>query len=81
MARVEVRLPQLSMGMSDADIMEWLVGVGDRVAEAQEIVEVQTAKVAVAIPSPSAGVVVEIVAETGSSVDVHEVLCVLKAPA
>jgi pyruvate/2-oxoglutarate dehydrogenase complex dihydrolipoamide acyltransferase (E2) component len=75
---VEIRLPQLSMGMSDAEVLNWLVAVGDTVAEGDELVEIEAEKAQVAVPSPQSGKVVEIVAELGDTVDVGGVLCLLE---
>ena len=76
--RIEVRLPQLSMGMSDAEILDWQVAVGDAVAEGDDLVEVDAEKAQVMVPSPSAGTVLELAAEPGDVVAVREVLCVLE---
>ena len=76
--RIEVKLPQLSMGMSDADVIEWMVAEGDKVEEGQEIVEIEAEKARTAVPSPAAGVVVEIVAQPEDTVEVQEVLCHLE---
>jgi 2-oxoisovalerate dehydrogenase E2 component (dihydrolipoyl transacylase) len=51
------RLPDLGEGLLDAEIVRWLVGVGDAVATDQPLVEVETAKAVVELPSPFAGVV------------------------
>lgn len=50
-------LPDLGEGLQEADILGWLVAEGDEVALNQPIVEVETAKAAVEVPSPWAGVV------------------------
>lgn len=76
--RIEVKLPQLSMGMSDAEVIEWMVAEGDTVSEGQEIVEVEAEKARTAVPSPAAGTVVEIVAQPEDTVEVQEVLCHLE---
>jgi pyruvate dehydrogenase E2 component (dihydrolipoamide acetyltransferase) len=80
--RIEVRLPQLSMGMSDAEILEWQVAVGDHVAEGDDLVEIDAEKAQVMVPSPCPGTVVELVADPGDVLAVRDVLCVLDgAPA
>jgi pyruvate/2-oxoglutarate dehydrogenase complex dihydrolipoamide acyltransferase (E2) component len=76
--RIEVKLPQLSMGMSDAEVIEWMVAEGDAVAEGQEIVEIEAEKARTGVPSPAAGKVVEIVAQPEDTVEVQEVLCHLE---
>lgn len=63
-------LPDLGEGLTEAEIVEWLVTVGDTVALDQEIVEVETAKASVVIPSPIAGVVEVLHAGAGDTVEV-----------
>ena len=63
-------LPDVGEGLTEADIVEWQVAVGDTVAVNQTIVEIETAKSLVELPSPYDGVVSEILAETGTTVEV-----------
>jgi 2-oxoisovalerate dehydrogenase E2 component (dihydrolipoyl transacylase) len=71
MSRVKsFKLPDLGEGLTEGEILQWMVGVGDTVTLNQPIVEVETAKAAVEVPSPFAGVVVEIHHEAGATVDV-----------
>ncbi|PXX66323.1 pyruvate dehydrogenase E2 component (dihydrolipoamide acetyltransferase) [Nocardia tenerifensis] len=65
---LEFRLPDLGEGLADAELVSWSVGVGDEVALNQTIAEVETAKAVVALPSPFAGRVVELLAEPGETV-------------
>jgi len=76
MAR-EFRLPDIGEGLTEAEIVRWLVAVGDTVAADQPIVEVETDKAVVEIPSPYAGVVVSRGGEEGDVVEVGEVLVVI----
>ena len=55
---VEFRLPDVGEGIASAEIVEWLVAEGDTVREHQDLVEIQTDKAVVEIPSPATGVVV-----------------------
>jgi len=57
MERVFV-MPDLGEGLEEGRIVEWLIGEGDDVALNQPLVEVETAKAAVEIPSPFAGTIV-----------------------
>ncbi len=66
----EFLLPDLGEGLEEAEILAWHVQVGDHVAVDQEIVEVETAKAAVAVPVPYAGLVAEIHAAPGAVVAV-----------
>jgi 2-oxoisovalerate dehydrogenase E2 component (dihydrolipoyl transacylase) len=63
-------LPDLGEGLTEADIVSWHVAVGDVVALNQVLVEVETEKAVVELPSPYAGTVVELLAEEGATVAV-----------
>jgi pyruvate dehydrogenase E2 component (dihydrolipoamide acetyltransferase) len=77
--RVEVRLPQLSMGMSDAEIVQWYVAVGDSVEADQDIVEIEAEKATVTVPAPNAGTIASIDAKPGDVIEVRDLLCVIEA--
>jgi 2-oxoisovalerate dehydrogenase E2 component (dihydrolipoyl transacylase) len=64
------RLPDVGEGLREAEIITWRVGPGDPVALNDVIVEVETAKVAVELPSPYAGTVAEILCGGGETVAV-----------
>jgi len=66
----QFRLPDAGEGLTEADIVEWKVAVGDRVTVNQVILEIETAKSLVELPSPYAGVVSAILVEPGMTVDV-----------
>ena len=66
----QFRLPDVGEGLTEADIVAWHVKPGDSVTLNQVIVEIETAKAVVELPSPYEGVVTELLAEEGSSVDV-----------
>ncbi|MFQ6328854.1 dihydrolipoamide acetyltransferase family protein [Nocardia sp. CWNU-33] len=68
MADLEFRLPDLGEGLADAELVSWSVGIGDTVELNQTIAEVETAKAVVALPSPFAGTVVELLAQPGDTV-------------
>jgi 2-oxoisovalerate dehydrogenase E2 component (dihydrolipoyl transacylase) len=63
-------LPDLGEGLTEGEILRWMVAPGDTVALNQPIVEVETAKAAVEVPSPFAGLVTEIHHQAGETVDV-----------
>ena len=67
---MQFKLPDLGEGLTEGEILQWMVKVGDDVKLNQPIVEVETAKAAVEVPSPYAGVVHEIHHEAGATVDV-----------
>jgi len=66
----QFKLPDVGEGLTEADILTWSVKPGDTVTVNQTLVEVETAKAAVELPSPFAGVVTELHAEAGSTVQV-----------
>jgi 2-oxoisovalerate dehydrogenase E2 component (dihydrolipoyl transacylase) len=66
----EFRLPDLGEGLTEGEILKWLVAVGDTVALNQPIVEVETAKAAVEIPAKWAGQVTSIFHGEGETVEV-----------
>jgi len=66
----EFKLPDLGEGLTEGEILQWMVAPGDTVTLNQPIVEVETAKAAVEVPSPFAGVVLEIHHAAGETVDV-----------
>ncbi|WDG18222.1 dihydrolipoamide acetyltransferase family protein [Microbacterium sp. Clip185] len=63
-------LPDVGEGLTDAEIVTWHVKSGDTVAVNDVIVEIETAKSLVELPSPFAGVVGEVLVEEGQTVDV-----------
>ena len=66
----EYKLPDVGEGLTEAEILQWSVQVGDSVEINQVIVEVETAKAAVEIPAKWAGVVTRIFHEAGTTVEV-----------
>ena len=71
MSRIkEFTLPDLGEGLTEGEILSWLVKVGDTIELNQPIVEVETAKAAVEIPAKWAGVVTRIFHEAGTTVEV-----------
>ncbi|MCP2265057.1 dihydrolipoamide acetyltransferase family protein [Promicromonospora thailandica] len=63
-------LPDVGEGLTEAEIVEWRVAVGDTVEVNQTIVEIETAKSLVDLPSPWAGTVSALLVEPGTTVDV-----------
>ena len=79
MAR-EFRLPDIGEGLTEAEIVRWLVAVGETVEADQPIVEVETDKAVVEIPSPYAGVVLSHGGTEGDVIEVGEVLVTIGEP-
>ena len=67
-------LPDLGEGLTEAEVVRWLVAVGDVVAVDAPVAEVETAKSIVEVPSPYAGVVAELHGKEGGMVDVGQPL-------
>ncbi|WP_419926291.1 dihydrolipoamide acetyltransferase family protein [Candidatus Poriferisocius sp.] len=73
----EVKMPQLGETVMEGTITQWFKQVGDEVAEDEPLFEVSTDKVDSEVPSPISGVLVEIVAAEGDTVEVGEVIAIL----
>ncbi|NUW35773.1 2-oxo acid dehydrogenase subunit E2 [Nonomuraea sp. SMC257] len=74
MTRNVFRLPDLGEGLTEAEIVDWKVAVGDTVEIDQIVVEVETAKAAVEVPVPYAGTVLSLNAPAGAVLSVGEPL-------
>jgi 2-oxoisovalerate dehydrogenase E2 component (dihydrolipoyl transacylase) len=66
----DFRLPDLGEGLTDAEVVRWLVAEGDEITLNQPIVEVETAKAMVEIPAPYGGTITRLHAKEGDSVEV-----------
>ncbi len=77
MAKFEFKLPDIGEGVTEGEIVAWLIKVGDDVTENQDMVEVMTDKATVTIPSPKSGRVADLRGEVGTTVPVGHVLVVL----
>jgi pyruvate/2-oxoglutarate dehydrogenase complex dihydrolipoamide acyltransferase (E2) component len=73
----EFKLPDLGEGLTEGEIARWLVQEGQDVAEDDPLVEIQTDKTTVEIPSPAAGKVARILVDEGAVVPVGTVLVVI----
>ncbi|MDR2454780.1 MAG: hypothetical protein LBD51_09740, partial [Bifidobacteriaceae bacterium] len=71
-------LPDPGEGLTEAEITRWLVAAGDRVAVNQPVVEIETAKSVVELPSPFDGVVEAIAAAEGVTVPVGQVILAVR---
>jgi pyruvate dehydrogenase E2 component (dihydrolipoamide acetyltransferase) len=74
---VAFQLPDVGEGIHEAEIVRWLVNVGDTVREFDPLVEVQTDKALVELPSPASGQVLEIKASAGDLAHVGDVIVVI----
>ncbi|MEU4753828.1 biotin/lipoyl-containing protein, partial [Micromonospora tulbaghiae] len=66
----QFRLPDVGEGLTEAEIVTWRVAPGDPVRLNDVLVDIETAKAVVELPSPYAGVVDRLLAEEGQTVDV-----------
>jgi 2-oxoglutarate dehydrogenase E2 component (dihydrolipoamide succinyltransferase) len=73
----EILMPQLGESVTEGTITQWFKAVGDSVAVDEVLFEVSTDKVDTEVPSPAAGVLTEIRAEEGATVEVGEVIAVV----
>lgn len=74
MAIIEILVPELSESVSEATLLEWKKQVGEAVEQDEVLIDVETDKVVMEVPTISAGVIVEILKENGSTVTAGEVL-------
>ena len=61
MALIEVKVPQLSESVAEATLLQWKKKAGEAVAQDEILIEIETDKVVLEVPAPSAGVLAEIV--------------------
>ncbi len=76
---VEVRLPEIGENIDSGQIVKLLTKVGDVVARDQALLELETGKASVEVPSPAAGRVASVLVEEGTTVKVGQVLLTLEA--
>ena len=74
MAIVEVKVPQLSESVAEATLLQWKKKLGDSVAVDEILIEVETDKVVLEVPAPSAGVLLELLAPDGATVAAEQVI-------
>ncbi|MCF8159840.1 MAG: 2-oxoglutarate dehydrogenase complex dihydrolipoyllysine-residue succinyltransferase [Polaromonas sp.] len=74
MAIVEVKVPQLSESVAEATLLQWKKKVGDAVAVDEILIDVETDKVVLEVPAPSAGVIVEIIEPNGTTVAADQLI-------
>ena len=71
---IEFRLPELGEGIESGQVIEVFVSPGDRVTLEQPLLEVETDKAAVEIPSPADGTIVDVCVSAGDTVEISQVL-------
>ncbi|RUQ03396.1 biotin/lipoyl-containing protein, partial [Curtobacterium sp. HSID17257] len=70
MPAAEFPLPDVGEGLTEAEIVQWRVAIGDEIAVDQVLVEIETAKSLVELPSPFAGTVTGLLVSEGDTVEV-----------
>jgi 2-oxoglutarate dehydrogenase E2 component (dihydrolipoamide succinyltransferase) len=78
---VDVMVPTLGESVTEATVSTWFKQVGDSVAQDEMLCELETDKVSVEVPAPAAGVLAEIVAPEGATVDATAKLAVISGAA
>ena len=81
MAIFEVKVPQLSESVAEATLLQWKKKVGDAVAQDEILIEIETDKVVLEVPSPSAGVISEIVVADGGTVIAEQLIAKIDSTA
>ncbi|WP_250451726.1 2-oxoglutarate dehydrogenase complex dihydrolipoyllysine-residue succinyltransferase [Caballeronia sp. ATUFL_M2_KS44] len=74
MAIVEVKVPQLSESVSEATMLQWKKKPGEAVAQDEILIEIETDKVVLEVPAPSAGVLAQVIKHDGDIVAADEII-------
>ncbi|HEY5308822.1 MAG TPA: biotin/lipoyl-containing protein, partial [Casimicrobiaceae bacterium] len=75
--RIEVKVPQLPESVAEATLVSWHKKPGDAVKRDENLIDVETDKVVLELPSPGDGVLVELVKPDGSTVTSNEIIAVI----
>src|SRR3546814_1281898 len=78
MARFSFRLPDISEGIAEAEIVVWHVKIGDRIEEDAQLADMMTDKATVEMESPVSGIVVELAGEVGDLIPIGSTLAVIE---
>src|SRR5580700_2891360 len=78
MATQNVKLPDVGEGVTEGELVRWLVKPGDSVKADQPVVELMTDKATVEVPSPFAGVVKELKFKEGDVIPIETVILILE---
>ena len=74
MAIFEVKVPQLSESVAEATLLQWKKKIGDAVAQDEILIEIETDKVVLEVPAPSAGVLTEVLVGDGGTVVAEQLI-------
>ena len=81
MAQIEVKVPQLSESVAEATLLAWHKKVGEAVSRDENLIDIETDKVVLELPAPSAGVLIQIVKADGSTVMAGETIAIIDTEA
>ncbi|HWV63113.1 MAG TPA: biotin/lipoyl-containing protein [Oxalicibacterium sp.] len=78
---IEVKVPELTEGVTEATLLGWNKKKGDRVAEGENLTDLETTKVVVEVVAPAAGTLVEILKEEGNEVGEGDIIARIETDA
>jgi 2-oxoglutarate dehydrogenase E2 component (dihydrolipoamide succinyltransferase) len=81
MAQIEVKVPQLSESVAEATLLSWHKKVGEPVGRDENMIDIETDKVVLELPAPSAGVIVQLLKADGATVVAGEVIAIIDTEA
>lgn len=81
MAIFEIKVPQLSESVAEATLLQWKKKVGDAIGQDEILIEIETDKVVLEVPAPSAGVLTEIVVADGGTVVAEQLIAKIDSTA
>ena len=81
MAQIEVKVPQLSESVAEATLLSWHKKVGEQVDRDENMIDIETDKVVLELPAPSAGVIVQLIKADGATVTSGEVIAIIDTEA
>ena len=81
MSRIEMVMPKMGESIMEGTVIEWKKNIGDTVEQDETILEIATDKVDSEVPSPEAGVLVEILVQEGDTVDVGTPIAIIETDA
>ncbi len=81
MAKQDIKLPEIGEGVTEGELVDWLVQVGDTIEADQAIAELMTDKATVEVPAPTGGKVLELKFNSGDVIEVESVMMVIDTDA
>ncbi|MEY3603032.1 MAG: dihydrolipoamide succinyltransferase component of 2-oxoglutarate dehydrogenase complex protein, partial [Pseudomonadota bacterium] len=81
MALIEVKVPQLSESVAEATLLNWHKKPGEAVARDENLIDIETDKVVLELPSPDAGVLSQVLKHDGDTVVAGEIIAMIDTDA